>query len=217
MKILGTVRAADQWAAASDFRRRLLEAFRTNGIEIARPLGELAVADAGRPASGGRRPGRGRPRRRHRLADRPGPNGWPDEVVASRLSRGTMAGRADSNTRSPVSVEQPPPSPEIENLLAESRTFPARPGVRGPGQRDGRPVRGGRGRLRGVLGEARARADRLVDAVHHDARVGPARSPSGSPAASSTSPTTASTGTSSAASATRSPTTGSASRATPGR
>ncbi len=50
MKVLGTVRAADQWVAASDFRRRLLEAFRTNGIEIARPLGELSVADAGRPA-----------------------------------------------------------------------------------------------------------------------------------------------------------------------
>jgi small-conductance mechanosensitive channel len=50
MKVLGTVRAADQWVAASDFRRRLLEAFRTNGIDIARPLGELSVADAGRPA-----------------------------------------------------------------------------------------------------------------------------------------------------------------------
>ncbi|MEZ0239861.1 MAG: mechanosensitive ion channel family protein [Chloroflexota bacterium] len=49
MKVLGTVRAADQWVAASDFRRRLLEAFRTNGIDIARPLGELSVADAGRP------------------------------------------------------------------------------------------------------------------------------------------------------------------------
>jgi small conductance mechanosensitive channel len=45
MKILGTVRAADQWAAASDFRRRLLDAFRTNGIEIARPLGDVAVPD----------------------------------------------------------------------------------------------------------------------------------------------------------------------------
>ena len=29
LKILGTVRAADQWAAAGDFRRRLLAAFRT--------------------------------------------------------------------------------------------------------------------------------------------------------------------------------------------
>jgi small conductance mechanosensitive channel len=47
LKILGTVRAADQWAAASDFRRRLLEAFRANGIEIARPLGDVAVPAAG--------------------------------------------------------------------------------------------------------------------------------------------------------------------------
>ena len=52
--------------------------------------------------------------------------------------------------------------------------LPAGPGLRRPGQRDGRPVRRGRGRLRGVLGEARARADRLVDAVRDDARMGPA-------------------------------------------
>jgi small-conductance mechanosensitive channel len=37
LKILGTVRAADQWAAAGDFRKRLLEAFKTHGIEIPRP------------------------------------------------------------------------------------------------------------------------------------------------------------------------------------
>jgi small-conductance mechanosensitive channel len=34
LKILGTVRAADQWAAAGDFRRRLLAAFNENGIEM---------------------------------------------------------------------------------------------------------------------------------------------------------------------------------------
>jgi len=49
MKILGTVRAADQWTAASDFRRRLLDAFRTAGIEIARPLGDIAVPDIAPP------------------------------------------------------------------------------------------------------------------------------------------------------------------------
>ncbi|HEV7605127.1 MAG TPA: mechanosensitive ion channel family protein [Candidatus Limnocylindrales bacterium] len=37
LKILGTVRAADQWAAAGDFRKRLLEAFKKHGIEIPRP------------------------------------------------------------------------------------------------------------------------------------------------------------------------------------
>jgi moderate conductance mechanosensitive channel len=47
LKILGTVRAADQWAAAGDFRRRLLVAFQVSGIEIARPLGDVAVADPG--------------------------------------------------------------------------------------------------------------------------------------------------------------------------
>jgi small conductance mechanosensitive channel len=52
VKILGTVRAADQWAAAGDFRRRLLAAFQENGISIARPLGDVTV-------SGDRSPGRG--------------------------------------------------------------------------------------------------------------------------------------------------------------
>jgi len=56
LKILGTVRAADQWSAASDFRKRLLEAFRANGIEIARPLGDVAVADAGGGPAAGRAP-----------------------------------------------------------------------------------------------------------------------------------------------------------------
>jgi small-conductance mechanosensitive channel len=37
LKILGTVRAADQWAAAGDFRKRLLAAFREHGIEMPRP------------------------------------------------------------------------------------------------------------------------------------------------------------------------------------
>jgi len=45
LKILGTVRAADQWSAASDFRKRLLEAFKANGIEISRPLGDVAVSE----------------------------------------------------------------------------------------------------------------------------------------------------------------------------
>ncbi len=51
LKIFGTVRAADQWVAAGDFRRRLLAAFKANGIEIARPLGDVSVSNAGgRPA-----------------------------------------------------------------------------------------------------------------------------------------------------------------------
>ena len=37
LKILGTVRATEQWAAAGELRKRLLVAFRTNGIEIPRP------------------------------------------------------------------------------------------------------------------------------------------------------------------------------------
>ena len=37
LKILGTVRAPDQWAASGELRKRLLAAFRANGIEIPRP------------------------------------------------------------------------------------------------------------------------------------------------------------------------------------
>ncbi len=34
LKVLGSVRAADQWSAAGDFRRRLLAAFKEHGIEM---------------------------------------------------------------------------------------------------------------------------------------------------------------------------------------
>ena len=37
LKILGTVRAPDQWAAAGELRKRLLAAFEAHGIEIPRP------------------------------------------------------------------------------------------------------------------------------------------------------------------------------------
>jgi len=37
LKILGTVRATEQWAAAGELRKRLLAAFREHGIEIPRP------------------------------------------------------------------------------------------------------------------------------------------------------------------------------------
>ncbi|TMD33043.1 MAG: mechanosensitive ion channel family protein [Chloroflexi bacterium] len=37
LKILGTVRAQDRWTAAGELRKRLLAAFRDNGIEIPRP------------------------------------------------------------------------------------------------------------------------------------------------------------------------------------
>ena len=37
LKILGSVRATEQWAARGEFRKRLLAAFEANGIEIPRP------------------------------------------------------------------------------------------------------------------------------------------------------------------------------------
>ena len=157
LKILGTVRAADQWAAAGDFRRRLLEAFKANGIEIARPLGDVAVSrrrGGARPAA--RHPTRTTsPRERSRGVRAAGPTrrGTPRRTDARYDGPASRSSRSEGS----VSVEPPLPSPEIENLMAESRVFPPDPDVRRPGERDGRPVRRGRGRLRGVLGEARAR------------------------------------------------------------
>jgi moderate conductance mechanosensitive channel len=53
LKILGTVRASDQWAASGEFRRKLLAAFAENGIEIPGP--RVAVTDE--DGTGGRRTG----------------------------------------------------------------------------------------------------------------------------------------------------------------
>jgi len=48
LKILGTVRASEQWAAGGEFRKRLLAAFREHGIEIPRPQRVvLAQGEAG--------------------------------------------------------------------------------------------------------------------------------------------------------------------------
>lgn len=47
LKILGTVRAQDQWAAAGELRKRLLAAFRDHGIEIPRPQRVILSRDHG--------------------------------------------------------------------------------------------------------------------------------------------------------------------------
>ena len=47
LKILGTVRAPDQWAAAGEFRKRLLAAFKEHGIEIPRPQRVILSRDPG--------------------------------------------------------------------------------------------------------------------------------------------------------------------------
>ncbi len=52
IKILGTVRAPDQWAAAGEFRKRLLAAFRANGIEIPRPQRVVLAREPGAAGSG---------------------------------------------------------------------------------------------------------------------------------------------------------------------
>jgi len=47
LKILGTVRASDQWEASGEFRRKLLTAFAENGIEIPGPRVALPEPDGG--------------------------------------------------------------------------------------------------------------------------------------------------------------------------
>lgn len=45
LKILGTVRASEQWAAGGEFRKRLLAAFAANGISIPRPHRVMFAAE----------------------------------------------------------------------------------------------------------------------------------------------------------------------------
>lgn len=45
LKILGTVRASEQWAAGGELRKRLLAAFERNGIEIPRPQRVVVARD----------------------------------------------------------------------------------------------------------------------------------------------------------------------------
>lgn len=47
IKILGTVRAPDQWAAAGELRKRLLAAFKEHGIEIPRPQRVVLAREPG--------------------------------------------------------------------------------------------------------------------------------------------------------------------------
>ena len=49
LKILGTVRAPDQWAAAGELRKRLLAAFHEHGIEIPRPQRVVLARDPAAP------------------------------------------------------------------------------------------------------------------------------------------------------------------------
>ena len=51
LKILGTVRAPDQWAAAGELRKRLLAAFHEHGIEIPRPQRVVLASRPGGPPS----------------------------------------------------------------------------------------------------------------------------------------------------------------------
>jgi moderate conductance mechanosensitive channel len=49
LKILGSVRAVDQWAAGGELRKRLLDAFNRNGIEIPRPQRVVLARDPDGP------------------------------------------------------------------------------------------------------------------------------------------------------------------------
>jgi moderate conductance mechanosensitive channel len=53
LKILGLVRAPEQWAAGGELRKRLLAAFATHGIEIPRPQRVVLAREPGTDSSGG--------------------------------------------------------------------------------------------------------------------------------------------------------------------
>jgi len=53
LKLLGSVRAGEQWATAGELRKRLLAAFHENGIEIPRPQRVVLSPDPNAPAGGG--------------------------------------------------------------------------------------------------------------------------------------------------------------------
>ena len=52
LKLLGSVRAGEQWATAGELRKRLLAAFHENGIEIPRPQRVVLSPDSSAPAGG---------------------------------------------------------------------------------------------------------------------------------------------------------------------
>jgi moderate conductance mechanosensitive channel len=58
LKILGTVRAPDQWAASGELRKRLLAAFKANDIEIPRPQ-RIVLSRAPGPSAEAGPPGPG--------------------------------------------------------------------------------------------------------------------------------------------------------------
>ncbi len=51
LKILGSVRATDQWSAAGEYRKRLLAALQASGIEIPRPQRVVLAQDQGAAAA----------------------------------------------------------------------------------------------------------------------------------------------------------------------
>jgi small-conductance mechanosensitive channel len=54
LKVVGTVRAEERWAAPGEFRKRLLAAFREHGIELPQPQRVVLASDPAAPSAGAR-------------------------------------------------------------------------------------------------------------------------------------------------------------------
>ena len=91
LKILGTVRAADQWSAGGDFRKRLLAAFK-------QPRHRDPATAARGPRPGSARRHRDRPRARPGRAGRGHRVGQPRPPSRAPGLRGRMARPADSTS-----------------------------------------------------------------------------------------------------------------------
>jgi small conductance mechanosensitive channel len=61
LKVLGTVRASDQWSASGEFRKRLLAAFREHGIDMAQQNRVVFTGEGGTRAFAGSGPTDGDP------------------------------------------------------------------------------------------------------------------------------------------------------------
>ena len=147
LKILGLVRATEQWAAGGELRKRLLAAFATHGIEIPRPQRvvlarepELDPFAAGRRRPPGADPGRPVGRTRTDHAHRTIRAGPPGGLAARRMAR-----PSEFDREAPVSVEPGPTGRRSRTSSPRTRTFPPDPAFTAQANATAGAVRRGRG------------------------------------------------------------------------
>ena len=132
LKILGTVRAPDQWSAAGELRKRLLAAFTEHGIEIPRPQRVILSRDLSRD------PGAFPTRRRRRRGRVTGADA-DTTLEHRRLSRLVASPAVERPAQRPAAVGTPRAArePRDREPAARAADVPAGSGVHRPGERPG--------------------------------------------------------------------------------